>query len=141
MPAAPPDPGAGGLCLASTGGQSPVVKSRQSSLIDSTINMHFQGSDSSARRNSERSVGRAAFTIIELVGVLTVVAVLAAALIPNVIRRIDRATLQRESSDLSTMANGLVRTIVRDKQIPAQFPPAIAKYLDLNVGQVQVTPR
>ena|SRR5437867_764131 len=86
---------------------------------------------------------RAAFTAIELIGVLAVVAILAAALVPNVIRRIDRATWQRVTSDLSTMANGLVQCVKRDKQIPASnaIAQAIAKYSDLATSQITNTPR
>ena len=74
---------------------------------------------------------------------MSVLALLAAAIMPNVIRKIDRATWQRETSDLSAMANGLVQTILRDKQVPSQanIPVAAAKYLDLATTQVQTTPR
>jgi len=93
------------------------------------------------RNRRRRSCG--AFTAIELIGVLTIIALIAAAIFPQVIRRIDRAAWQRETSDLAAMANGLVQTIVRDKQIPAQtgIPPAIAKYLDMSPSQVTNTPR
>src|SRR5258708_5886555 len=61
-----------------------------------------------------------AFTVVEMIGVLAIIAVLAAAIMPNVIRKIDRATLQRETTDLSAMGNGLIRTVLATKQIPAQ---------------------
>jgi type II secretory pathway pseudopilin PulG len=84
-----------------------------------------------------------AFTIIELTGVLTILALLAAAVIPNVLRRIDRAAWQRETSDLSTMANGLVQYVLTEKRIPAtnQIPAAIATYRNLALNQVTTTPR
>jgi len=84
-----------------------------------------------------------AFSAIELIGVLSVIAIAAAAIVPNVIRKIDRATWVRETSDLSTMANGLVQTIKRDKQIPATnaIAQAIAKYSDLATSQVTNTSR
>jgi len=83
------------------------------------------------------------FTIIELTGVLTILAVLAMAVIPSVIRRIDRAAWQRETSDLSTMANGLVQYVLTEKRIPAtnQIPAAIATYRNLALNQVTTTPR
>jgi hypothetical protein len=78
-----------------------------------------------------------------MIGVLSVIALLAAAIIPNVIRKIDLATSQRETSDMSVMANGLVRTILNDKQVPAtnSLATAAAKYLDLSLNQVTTTPR
>src|ERR1043166_3457326 len=84
-----------------------------------------------------------AFTAIELTGVLAVIALLAASVIPNVIRRIDRATWERETSDLKVMANGLVQTILTDKQIPTatDIPTKIAAYLNMSVSQVTNTPR
>ena len=84
-----------------------------------------------------------AFSAVELTGVLAIMAILAAAIIPNVLRRIDRATWERETGDINAMANGLVRTILNDKQVPAttNIPVAVAKYLDLSVSQVTNTPR
>src|SRR4051812_49216590 len=70
------------------------------------------------------------FTAIEMIGVLAVIAMLAAAIMPNVIRKVDRAALVRETSDLSTMANGLVQSIRREKTIPATnaIAQTIARY-------------
>jgi prepilin-type N-terminal cleavage/methylation domain-containing protein len=86
---------------------------------------------------------RRAFTIIEMVGVLAIIAIIAAALAPNIIKRIDRAAWQRETSDLNTMANALVQTVLSDKVIPgiAGMSNAIARYSDLAVNQVARTPR
>src|SRR6185436_16473724 len=85
------------------------------------------------------------FTAIELIGVLAVLAMLAAAVVPNVIRKIDRATLERERADLSVMANGLVQSIKREKQVPASntvaVAAAIAKYCDIASIQITNTPR
>src|SRR6266478_6379382 len=82
---------------------------------------------------------RAAFTAIELIGVLAIISLVAAAIFPQVIRRIDRAAWQRETSDLSVMANGLLQTIRIEKQVPANnsIAAAAARYLSLSVTQVQ----
>jgi type II secretory pathway pseudopilin PulG len=95
------------------------------------------------RKGPQRDVRLRAFSAIELTGVLAIIALLAATILPNVIRRIDRATWQRETSDLNAMAKGLTESILRDKQIPAQanIPDAIRKYLDLSFSQVTTTPR
>jgi type II secretory pathway pseudopilin PulG len=95
------------------------------------------------RANARQLQNARGFTIIEMTGVLTVLAVLALAVIPSVIRRIDRAAWQRETSDLSTMANGLVQYVLTEKRIPAtnQIPAAIATYQNLALNQVTTTPR
>jgi type II secretory pathway pseudopilin PulG len=84
-----------------------------------------------------------AFTAIEMVGALSIMALLAAAIIPSIIRKIDIATIQRETSDLSVMGNGLVREILNDKQFPATngLTTAIATYLNMSVNQVATNPR
>jgi len=86
---------------------------------------------------------RTAFTAIELIGVLAVISLLAAAILPQVIRKIDRAAWQRETSDLTAMANGLVQSIKTTKQIPASntIAQAIANYSSLAISQVTNTPR
>src|SRR5438034_1488685 len=60
---------------------------------------------------------RSAFSLIEMINMLTIIAILAGTVLPNIIRRIDFATWQRETSDLKVMADGLVKTILTDKQI------------------------
>src|SRR6266487_5644239 len=86
---------------------------------------------------------RSAFSLIEMIGVLAVIAILAGTVLPNIIRRVDFATWQRETSDLKVMADGLVKTILTDKQILSSnnIPTTIAKYLDLSLNQVTNTPR
>ncbi|HXJ61163.1 MAG TPA: hypothetical protein VNU68_31340 [Verrucomicrobiae bacterium] len=95
------------------------------------------------RANSRQLQDARAFTVIELTGVLAIIALLAAAVIPNIIRRIDRAAWQRETSDLSAMADGLVKSVLIEKRIPAtnQLPAAIATYRNLSLNQVTTTPR
>src|SRR5262245_11475771 len=89
------------------------------------------------------NVPSCAFTVIELVGLLAIIAIIASALAPNIIKRIDRAAWQREIADLNAMGTGLKQTILQDRRVPDQsgIAPAISKYLDLSVGQVTATPR
>jgi type II secretory pathway pseudopilin PulG len=111
--------------------------------IDCSLSGSQRGGEEFQRLAFNLQPSRRAFTIIELVGVLAIIAIIAAALAPNIIKRIDRAALQREISDLSTMGNGLVRTILTDRVIPTTngISDAIAKYLDLSPNQVKLTPR
>jgi len=83
------------------------------------------------------------FTAIELIGVLAVIALLATALMPNVIRRIDRAAWEREKADLQTMADSFTASILHNKSIPdySGISSAIAKEMSLSLSAITTTPR
>ena len=102
-------------------------------------------SNDSARMHkaSGRTVRMRAFTAIDLIGVLKLISLIAAAVIPNVIRRIDRAVWERETQDLNTLAQGLVQAIKTDRRVPALsgIATVIANYRNLAVNQVTNTPR
>jgi prepilin-type N-terminal cleavage/methylation domain-containing protein len=87
--------------------------------------------------------GAAGFTLIEFIGVLAVIAIIACAVVASVIRRIDQATRDRETQDLSTLAQGLVQATKVDKRIPAVtgIPAVIANYRGLALSQVTTNAR
>ncbi|PWU21104.1 MAG: hypothetical protein C5B50_02515 [Verrucomicrobia bacterium] len=58
------------------------------------------------------------FSIIELIGVMAVLAILAGAMAPAVLRQTDRAAKVRETANLSTMAATLTQYIIRSNTIP-----------------------
>jgi prepilin-type N-terminal cleavage/methylation domain-containing protein len=60
------------------------------------------------------------FTLIEFIGVLAIIAILAAVLIPVVIKRVDRAAWTKEINDLASISNALTLQIVRNYSIPDQ---------------------
>src|SRR5438034_1047309 len=93
--------------------------------------------------NFARGAKRRGFTVIELIGVLTVLSLLAAAVIPQVIRKIDRAAWERETQDLNTLAQGLVQAIKTDRRIPTTngIVAAIANYRNLAPNQVTTNAR
>lgn len=61
---------------------------------------------------------RSAFTLIEFIAVLAVVAILAAIIFPVVIRRTDRAAWIKEVNDMTAISNALVLQISRTFTIP-----------------------
>jgi type II secretory pathway pseudopilin PulG len=86
---------------------------------------------------------RAAFSLTELIGVLAVIAIIAAMLYPVVIRRIDYAAKQRESTDLAAISNALVLQIFAKKTVPHEnnWPGEIAQWTRLPVGKITTTSR
>ena len=89
--------------------------------------------------------GRAAggFSLIEMLGVLAIIALLAAMLIPTLIKRIDRAAWTREVSDLNETSNALTLQILRNKSIPNEttWATAVADWLSVPVSKITTTPR
>ena len=59
-----------------------------------------------------------AFTLIEMVGVLVIITILAAILLPSLIKSLDRAALAAESEALRDMASGLVNLVSTEHRIP-----------------------
>lgn len=84
-------------------------------------------------------VGRAAgFTLLELIGVLALMAMLAAVLAPATARRFQRVRAEKESHALATLGNGLVR-VAREKQsIPGSqsWVPELALHLGWSPDEV-----
>src|SRR5262245_19876998 len=65
-----------------------------------------------------RSYRDSGFTVMEVIGVMTVIAIMAAAIFPSIIRRIDHAAATREKSDLNAIADSYTQFILRKKAIP-----------------------
>src|SRR2546422_6461717 len=109
-------------------------------------NVRFSDTSSRTRRTAgafRRSRPTPGFTAIELIGVLTVISLLAGAVVPQVIKRIDRAAWEREGQDLNTLAQGLVQAVKTDRRIPSAsaIVTAIANYRNLAPNQVATNAR
>jgi type II secretory pathway pseudopilin PulG len=83
------------------------------------------------------------FTLIETIGVLAIVAILAAVLLPSVVKQVDRAAWVRESGDLSSISNALIMSILTSKTIPdaSGWPAAVASQMAMPVSSITTTPR
>ena len=86
---------------------------------------------------------RSAFSLIEMVGVLAVIAILAAVLVPATMRQMDAAARTKEYSDLNAISNALVLEIVRSKTIPSEttWAQAAANWTMRPVTNITQTPR
>src|ERR1039458_8813301 len=89
------------------------------------------------------NASRRGFTLLELVGVLAVMAILAAVLVPVAVKRLDTSAWSTETASLSAMADALKLYIVRSNSIPdqTQWATAISGQLGLAPNQITTTPR
>src|SRR5881394_3978393 len=59
-----------------------------------------------------------AFSLIELIGVLAVTAILAAVMVPALIRQMDRIAGEQENVALKSVSDALQQSILRNRYIP-----------------------
>lgn len=82
------------------------------------------------------------YTLIELVGVLAIIAILAAVVTENILERMKRQIRETEASNLATFADAMRKSIVRTKSVPGagDLPARIAAELSLPSSKVTMTP-
>lgn len=85
------------------------------------------------------------FSLMELIGVMAVISIMAGILAPNVIDTIKRGFGEAESNNIKALANSLEEYILQNKQIPTQaqtsWVPAIAGFSELPQNQVEFNDR
>ncbi|HBR96974.1 MAG TPA: hypothetical protein DD979_06310 [Gammaproteobacteria bacterium] len=81
------------------------------------------------------------FTLVEMVGVMAIMAILASAIVPNMIRSVMRARADQETTTLSTLADDLQRYILTNQSIPSPatnaWTTALASVSDLPRDKVE----
>src|ERR1041384_3207286 len=84
-----------------------------------------------------------AFTLIELIGVLAVLAILAAVLVPALIRQMDKIAGDQESASLKSFGEALQQSILRNRYIPTytDMAPTIATELGMDLASITNSPR
>jgi type II secretory pathway pseudopilin PulG len=73
-----------------------------------------------------------AFTLIEVIGVLGIIAILVAATLPVVIRQIDYANQANEATNLLALASGFTQAVSAQRYIPSQTN--CATFIASNIG-------
>lgn len=82
--------------------------------------------------------GPAAWSLIEMIGVIAIIAVLSLAIAPALMKQITQANKEAETKMLERLADGLQRSILREHYIPgsSDFAQAIARELGLDQASV-----
>ena len=90
-----------------------------------------------------RGGGKSAFSLLELVGVLAVIAIIACFLAPVMGRRADRAAWIKENTTLSSMADALTQRVLKTGNIPdeSRWVQAVAAELSLSPANVATNAR
>src|ERR1051326_3465577 len=72
-----------------------------------------------------------AFSLIEFIGVMAIVLILAVAMAPVAVKRVDRDAWTREVSDLNIISNALALQILRSNNIPSEttWSPLVTNWL------------
>lgn len=89
----------------------------------------------------------AGFSLIELIGVLAVVAIAAALIIPSIIRRVDNAARIKEGNDLLAISNSIALNVMRTRVIPSEtagltnWARFVADWTRTSSNQVAINPR
>jgi prepilin-type N-terminal cleavage/methylation domain-containing protein len=93
--------------------------------------------------SQSRPRSKEAFSLIELIGVMAILAILAAAAGPTLIKRVDYAAKTKEKEVLMSLTNALVKGCLANTAIPAaaSMPATIAQVLNCNAAQVTVNAR
>ena len=83
------------------------------------------------------------WTLIESIAVLAVIAILAAFLVPPIIKRVDRAAWTAETANLNAIADGYTQSILRTKTIPSHttWTNAVASQMSLPVSAISINAR
>lgn len=84
-----------------------------------------------------------AFTLLEMVIVLAIIAILAAVLLPPMIKRLDLIASEKESATLKSMAQAFKESVQTWKHVPSEtgWAQAVALQLGVEVGDVNTNER
>lgn len=105
------------------------------------MNSHGSIHTGSASHSGKR--GERAVSLIELLGILAVMAILIAALVPALIRYLDRKASELETRELDRLAEGFQQHITRNRNVPDHnnYAQAIAAELGLHTNDITLNDR
>jgi type II secretory pathway pseudopilin PulG len=99
--------------------------------------------DALAGHQRNRARHQHALTLIEMIGVLAIIALSAAVLVPSFIRQMDKVAADQETVALKAMADGLQANITRNRYVPgpSDWSSVIAGEVGLNISAVSTNAR
>src|SRR5689334_10419228 len=81
-----------------------------------------------------------AFTLIEIIGAVAIIALIGAALVPIIIRQIDRAAKNAEIQNISAIGSNFIAYVRSSRSIPTSaansWAPAVATYMNKPVSDI-----
>ncbi len=86
---------------------------------------------------------RSGFTLLEMIGVLAIIGVLATLMAPNAIKAIDRAATRSEAAALGTLADGLRQYLIDNEALPsaASWTADLSPYAELSASSLAANSR
>jgi len=113
-------------------------------MLMTSTKPNFRFAALSIRKSSKRTVqpksrSRQAFTLIEMIGIVTVLLILALALGPLLIKQLDQMAGDKEAAELKALVVGLRQGVLRAKVIPDQngWDSMISTNIGLQIDQVR----
>jgi type II secretory pathway pseudopilin PulG len=99
--------------------------------------------EAALQNGTKAGLSRAAFTVVEFVGVMAILAVIAATIAPIAVRQTDKSALSKEVATSSTISNALALQIIRNKTIPDEttWTNAAATWAMRAASQISVNDR
>src|SRR5260221_7536370 len=94
-------------------------------------------------QNGPKQRSRQGFSLIEVIGVLALIAVLAALVLPVLVRQIDKTVADQEVTTLQNFGTALPQNIMRNRYIPgpSDWMTNLATELGMNVSDVKTNAR
>src|SRR5437667_3561213 len=86
---------------------------------------------------------QSAFSLIEMIGVLAVLAILLTILAPSFVRQMDKTAGDQESANLKALGDAFQQSVMRNRYIPsdADWASAVATESGVDIASVTNTPR
>ena len=111
-------------------------------MIDETRNTRYEILDTCNERlaTSDQRLSPNGFTLLEIVGVLALIGMLAALILPSLINRIDDATRTAEAANLKAIAQAVEMYLEENRVWPANLPARSPEYIQSSCTEPGVYP-